>query len=327
MPPCVADEVDLPMNRRGLLIRLAGLGAAVAGGVWLRDQVVWRRPEVSVRDSEWTPWAHPRVDVPTIWAVIAGRRVRALIDSGAEYSAIDRGFVESLGLKSSFNMPLVAYGVGGQPQLGRGVTLNLEAGGLAIARLQAAILDLGPVASAAGLETPLILGQDVLGEAMLDLDLSSPRRSARRLRFLPPGSPAEEGLSAVSARRVGRGLKSEVVVEGGVIEALVDTGSSSALALSEGEAGAAGLNDGRPSDVSSTLVLGGAMSSRNVRVASLSAAGADLGRSEVSIFATPRLPGFPGALLGTGAFRGRRVVLDVGGGRIFTSRALDLTVG
>lgn len=316
------------MNRRGLLLRVAALGGAVAGGVWLRDRVVWRTPDVRVADAGWSAWDFPQTDVPTVSAVIGGRTVRALIDSGAEYSAIDKAFAAALGLKSAFNMPLIAYGVGGAPQMGRGATLSMTAGGLEISGLHAAILDLGPVADPDGLATPLILGQDVLGEAMMELDQSSPRRAARRLRFLPPGAAIDtSALVSVEARRHDRALKTAVVVEGVVIDALVDTGSSSALALSEARAKDAGLADGRPSEASSSLVLGGAMAARNLRVASLTAAGAELGRTEVSVFATPRLLGFPSALLGTGAFRGRRVVLDVGGGRIFASRALDLTIG
>ena len=314
------------MTRRGLLLRLGGLGAAVAGGVWLRDRVVWRRPEVAIVDDGWRSWDHPRTDVPTVPAVIQGRTVRALIDSGAEYSAIDRDFAESLGLKSAFNMPLVAYGVGGGPQMGRGATVNLTAGGLQISRLQAAVLELGPVASSQGLGTPIILGQDVLGEAVLELDLSRPRRAGRRLRFLAAAEAAPD-LVAAPARRADRALRTDVIVEGAIIDALVDTGSSSALALSETEARRAGLIDGRASTPSTSLVLGGAMAARLISVRSLTAGGADLGRSDVSIFEPPSLPGFPSALVGTAAFEGRRVVLDLAAGQMRVSRPLDLTVG
>lgn len=314
------------MTRRGLLLRLGGLAAAVAGGVWLRDQVIWRRPEVIVADDGWRPWDHPRTDVPTVSAVIQGRTVRALIDSGAEYSAIDRDFAEALGLRSGFNMPLIAYGVGGGSQMGRGATVSLTAGGLQISRLQAAVLNLGPVATSEGLDTPIVLGQDVLGEAVMELDLSRPRRAGRRLRFLT-AAPSAPDLIAAPAHRRGRALRTEVIVEGAVIDALVDTGSSSVLALSEAEARKAGLMDDRPSTPSSSLVLGGAMAARLIRVRSLTAGGADLGRAEVSVFDNPSLPTFPSALVGTAAFEGRRVVLDVAGGRILVSRPLDLTVG
>ena len=51
---------------------------------------------------------------------IAGREVTALIDSGAQYSVIDRALVEALGLTTFFDMPLVAYGVGGSRRSGAG---------------------------------------------------------------------------------------------------------------------------------------------------------------------------------------------------------------
>ena len=64
-----------------------------------------------------------------------------------------------------FDIPMVAYGVGGQAQVGRGATLDVAIGGpqgVRLEGLRAAILGLGPLASDKGLGAPLILGQDVL---------------------------------------------------------------------------------------------------------------------------------------------------------------------
>ena len=49
---------------------------------------------------------------------IAGQSVRALIDSGAQYSVIDAGLFDALGLTKAFDLPLLAYGVGGRAQMG-----------------------------------------------------------------------------------------------------------------------------------------------------------------------------------------------------------------
>ena len=90
---------------------------------------------------------------------------------------IDRALVEALGLTTFFDMPLVAYGVGGQPQVGRGVTLDLTIGSLAVAGLRTAILDLGPLAEAAGLGAPLVLGQaDLDGRVQVQSGLTEGTR-------------------------------------------------------------------------------------------------------------------------------------------------------
>ncbi len=315
------------MNRRNLLLRLGLFGAAVGAGVVLRDKVVWRRPDVSFTGDDWQDWAEPRADTPTAEVRLNGRPVRALIDSGAQYSVIDARLFETLGLTGGFNMPLVAYGVGGIPQMGRGTTLALQVGGARIDRLQAAILDLGQLAQADGLATPLILGQDVLGQAVLDMDLTPRRRADRRLRLLPQGSPPPPEVSPVAVRRAGRSLKTSVTVENASVEAVVDTGSSSHLALSEGTARSAGLLDGRPQTEGQSLVLGGVMTSRIVRAGRVSIGGVEHGAVETPIYPGQPVPGFPAALVGMAAFRDRRVVMDLGAGTMFASRPLDLTVG
>lgn len=325
--PCLWDEAPHRMNRRKLLLRLGLFGAAVGAGVVLRDKVVWRRPDVSFVGDDWLDWAEPRADTPTADVIVNGRPVRALIDSGAQYSVIDLSLVDQLDLTDGFNMPLVAYGVGGIPQMGRGTTLSVQVGSARIDRLQAAILELGQLARQDGLATPLILGQDVLGQAVLDMDLTPRRRTERRLRLMPPGTPPPPEVSPVAVRRAGRSLKTSVTVEGVSVEAVVDTGSSSHLALSEGTARRAGLLDGRPQTEGQSLVLGGVMTSRIVRAGRVAIGGVEHGAVDTPIYPGLPVPGFPAALVGMAGFRDRRVVMDLGAGTMFASRPLDLTLG
>lgn len=315
------------MNRRTLLFRLGLVGAAVGGGVLLRDQVIWRSPDVSFSSDEWLEWAEPRVDTPTARVVVNGQPVRALVDSGAQYSVIDRRFFESLGVADGFNMPVLAYGVGGMPQLGRGTTLTVQIGGARIDRLQAGILDLGELALETGLGTPLILGQDVLGEALLDMDLAPRRRERRRLRLLPSETLVPPGLASFEVRKAGRGLATPVLVEGTLVEAMVDTGSTSTLALSEGAARRVGVLDGRAETRGTSLVLGGVMNTRIVETSSLNIGGIDYGRVRTPIYPGLPVPGFPRALVGMAAFRHRRVGLDLKTARLFSTRPLDLSIG
>jgi predicted aspartyl protease len=314
------------MRRRSFLIRAGAAAAAVGGGLWLKDHVIWRRPRLTFPDggtSGWSPFVVHDAATPTVRVRIAGREVTALVDSGAQYSVIDRALVEALGLTTFFDMPLVAYGVGGQPQVGRGVTLDLMIGSLTVTGLRTAILDLGPLADEAGLGAPLVLGQDLLGEAVLELDLKR-----RRARFADPdGYVVSPALRPVPVRRSGTALTAEVTVEGAVIRAVIDTGFSSLIALSQGAAEAAGLLDGRPEIAGSSIVLGGMAQARVIEARTVTF-GDDLWRGvETPVFANSPLPNYPDALLGVAAFDDRDVSLDLGRGRLHVSPQMDLTVG
>lgn len=315
------------MNRRSLLIRAAGLAAVVGGAWWAREHLLWPRPTLTFADGAGTPWlAYARgAIVPTARVRIGGREVVALIDSGAQYSVIDRALVAALppAGRSLFDMPLVAYGVGGGTQMGRGTALDLSLPGLQIAGLRAAILDLGPLASESGLRTPLILGQDVLGEAILALDPG--RRHVRLIRREAFARPAD--LAPATVRRSGGALTTEVTVEGAAIGVVIDTGASALLGLSREAAAGAGLLDGRPRKSGVSLVLGGALRSAIIEARTVTFADHLYRRVPVGVFDQPPLPNFPGGLVGMEAFAGRRAALDLGAAALFVSRPLDLTVG
>ncbi len=314
------------MNRRSLLVRLGLLASAVGGAVWLRDHVLWKPPSVAfaggVETTGWLDWSSPRASVPTVRAVVGGRVVTALIDSGAQYSVIDRRLFAALGVTTVFDMPMVAYGVGGGAQVGRGVVLSVQVGGLTLSGLRTAILDLGPLAAGDGLGAPLILGQDVLGALVLELDVQR-----RRLSLGAPGRNLDPDLWPVDVEKRGAALTAEVSVEGAVVRAVIDTGATSLLSVSRDAAEGAGLLDGRVARRGSSLVLGGQVEARVVEARTVTFADQLYRRVPVSIYADGGLPGVPEALLGMAAFEGRRVALDLGAGRLSVSRPLDLTVG
>lgn len=282
----------------------------------LRDQILWRRPQpqfvAGQTDSGWLAFAGPRGPAVTIAASVNGRPVRALVDSGAQYSVIDRALAAELGLPGPLAAPMIAYGVGGKPQLGRGVGLDVAAGTLALPALRAAVLDLGPISGRVGLSVPLVLGQDLLNEVVADIDF--PRRRmrfvAREAHALPPDA------FAVPARRKGRALLAQVSVEGATLEPVLDTGASSALVLAHDVAEAAGLLAGREVSAARSLVLGGIADGRMVRVRTLAFGGEVWRDVPVHIYQRQPMPGFPGALLGVGALRRFRALLDHGGGRL-----------
>lgn len=315
------------MNRRRLLVRTAGLLAVAGGAWWARETLLWPKPQLAFDASGATPWLPyaRRTATPVIRVRVGGREVLALIDSGAQYSVIDRALFEALPAtgRKLFDMPLVAYGVGGGAQVGRGTTVQIDLPGLAITGLRAAILNLGPLASDAGLRTPLILGQDVLSEAVLALDPARRHvRLVRRDAFVRPPD-----LTPSPVRKAGSALIAELTVEGAKVDAVVDTGASSLLGLSREAAHTVGLLDGRPTREGTSLVLGGALRSTVVEARTVTFADHLYRRVEVGVFDQPPLPNFPGGLVGMGAFAGRRAALDLGEGLMHVSRPLDLTVG
>jgi predicted aspartyl protease len=315
------------VDRRSLLFRAAGLATVVGGVWWARDTLLWPRPTLTFTETGATPWLAfaRRSLVPTVRVRLGGQTIVALIDSGAQYSVIDRALAAALPAagRSLFDMPLVAYGVGGGMQVGRGTTLSVTLPGVAIHGLRAAILDLGPLASEAGLQTPLILGQDVLGQAVLALD---PRQRHARLiqreAFVRPPD-----LVPATVRRRGGGLVAEVMVEGSPVDAMIDTGASAMLGLSRAAAIRAGIVDGRSEHSGVSLVLGGALRSATVEVRTVMFADHLYRRVPVGVFDQPPLPNFPGGLVGMAALSGRRAAMDLGAGLLFVSRPLDLTVG
>lgn len=315
------------MNRRSLLIRTAALASVLGGAWWARDHLLWPKPALAFAVGGATPWIPyaRRGPAPTVMVRLGGREVAALIDTGAQYSVIHRALFAELpdAGRSLFDMPLVAYGVGGGAQVGRGTALDIELAGLTVRGLRAAILDLGPLASAQGLSTPLILGQDLLGEAVLALD--SARRHTRlvsREAFVRPPDLAE-----VTVRRAGRALTAEVTVEGALVEAVVDTGASALLGLNRETAARVGLLDGRPRTSGVHLVLGGSARTAIVEARTVTFADQLYRRVPVGVFDQPPLPNFPGGLVGMEAFAGRRAAIDLGAGTLHVSRPLDLTVG
>lgn len=313
------------MNRRSLLIRAGALAGAVGGGWWLKDHVLWRPPGMRFLNGERTPWIGFAAEGinPIVPVRLADRLVNALIDSGAQYSVIDRAFFEGLadvlGPAPMFDIPMVAYGVGGRPQMGRGVRLDLGLEGLQLQGLRCAMLNLGPIADVQGLSAPLILGQDVLRHLVLEVDAE--RRSVR----LGERHGAVEGdLRRLAVRRKGTALLVPVEIEGRALEAVVDTGASSVLSLSRSSAEQAGLMDGRPAETGESLVLGGRIEARVVTATHVTAAGRDFRDVPVAVYGAVGLPGTPTALLGMGAFRGGRLVMDIGGAGLWRSQAVDL---
>ena len=236
------------ISRRSLLGQ-AGLLVVAGGGLWLlRDKVLWPAPQPAfdpdVGGSGWLPLVQG-LSVPVIEATVNGEAVRALVDSGAQATVVDKALAERLDLMNPLSVPMIAFGISGAPQTGRGANLQVTLGGLTLAGLRAAALDLGPLGALRGDGAPvsLVIGQDVLKTVVLDLDLPQERLSFQS----PEAHVPPPGARAVPSRTRGKELYTNVTVEGVTLEVAVDTGLSSALALSEDIALSTGLlAPGRP---------------------------------------------------------------------------------
>ena len=303
-------------SRRTALAQLAALGLGAAGMWWLRDQVVFPTPRPrftrGAQGSGWLPFLAP--GLVSVQAQVAGLPIGALIDSGAQTSVLDRAAAERLGVAPGAPIPMLAYGVTGGPQVGRGGVLDVALGALVLPRLHVALLDLGPIAEATGGRVELVLGQDLLRQVAADLDFP-----AGRLALRPLDAPSPGALRPLPARRRGRELMTWVRVEGHALEAVVDTGSSAALSLSEAAARTAGLlAAGRRSILQPGVTFGGASAYRVVVAESFSWAGEPpMSEVAVQVFPTPAASALaPDALLGVGALQSRRLMLRLGAGEL-----------
>jgi predicted aspartyl protease len=312
-------------TRRGLLLR-CGLLAAGLGGAWvLRQRMVWPEPRpvfASGGQGEWLAFTSARDRLPTVEATVNGVATRALIDSGAQYSAMDTGLAAEAEVEGAWSPPMVAYGAGGNAQTGRMARIDVALGAVTIAGLRAAVLELGPLASTEGLGTPLILGHDVLSGLIVEIDV--PRR---RLRVLPPGTRTASDATVVPTREGPRATMATVVMEGAELEVVVDTGASGVLTLGEAEAERVGLLDGRALTSGRSVVLGGVIDARVAVARELRLGERVLTNVPVAIYRQQSLPALPAGLLGLGAFADQVMRLDIGGAGLTTAPSAGLTVG
>lgn len=300
-------------TRRSLLLRLGALALGAAGAWWLREEVLWPTPKprfVGRATSGWLPFASDE-PVPIVQALVNGVEALALIDSGAEATTLDLAFADRLGLPLTAIAPVIAFGVNGEPRIGRSAAVDVAAGALRLPRLRAAVLDLGPIARASSDRVSLILGQDVLHQLIADIDFLQGQIALRGPDAEPPG-----GATPVPTQAKGRELVTPVVIERTAVDAVIDTGASAALAVSARIAAAAGLLAGRTSVPIPSITFGGLSRDRLITARSLEFGGKAYEDVPVQVYPDPGGGArIPDALLGSGLLQGRRAWLDMGRGR------------
>lgn len=305
-------------TRRLLLRQLALLGVGAGAAWWIRERYLFPKPIVDFpAGASATAWAS--LPDPTglieMTATVAGIPLRVVVDSGAQFSVIDRALAARLGLKPA-PLPMLAFGVSGAPSITHTVELDLTLAGLAIHRMHAATLELLSLSGAIRRPFAMLIGRDVLRTVTADVDWPN-----RRVRFVSPGAYSPERSARVAPTHIrGGALMTPVGIESAApVEVMVDTGATSEIALSEQTARHLGLLVGRPVETGASVSLGGFSQDRVVRAGSVEFAGRRLDDVEVQVF-KPSVQGpMPAGLLGVGILRRYRVGLDLGAGVLWLS--------
>jgi predicted aspartyl protease len=300
-------------TRRTFFRQLAVLGIGLGAAWWLRERYLFPKPVAEFADGgQATPWmALP--DPPGLVELAArvhGRPIRVVVDSGAQFSAIDRRLALELGLKES-PIPLLAFGVSGQPAVTHTVGLDLEIEGLALRGVRAATLELLTLSGVVRRPFAMLIGRDVLRALTVDIDWP-----LGRVRFLKPEAyqpPRGATVAPVVSR--GGALMTPVSIEGSApVEVMVDTGATADLALSQKTAEQLGLLSGRHVTTGRSISLGGLSEDRVVRAETVTFAGRPYRNVEVQVFRPTEPAPLPAGLLGVGLLKRFRVGLDLSAG-------------
>lgn len=304
------------ISRRGLLTRAALLAAAAGGLFLVRDRLPWPPLQPRFANGRDTPWqalpAGPGlIEIPV---TVNGAPIRAVVDSGAQFSAIDRALAERLALPRTWTAPILAYGVSGAPRLTHTVSLDLAVPGLAVPNLRAAVLDLAAIAQVTGRDFQLLIGRDVLNRLVVEADFP-----LRRARFLAAGAyvPPRDARTISLTRKGGAPMVAIQVEAAAPLDVLVDTGASGLLALSEDAARQAGLlAPGRPVSRAHSVSLGGLSLDRRVTARTVRLGGLTFSEVDIQVYSPAASVPAPSGLLGAGLFGRFRMALDLGGDRL-----------
>lgn len=242
-------------------------------------------------------------------AVLNGRPVRAVLDTGLTNTLATTEFATRARLATGRSQPALAIGGGVRVAWAPGGTLVI--GGLTRRGGRIAIPD-APGQDRFGAD--LLIGSDVLNCCALDIDYA-----ARRFRILPSGRLPFAGHAAPLALQRDSGVPVTEIRLGNarLRPMIVDTGDGASITLSRAAWVSA---DYRGATLTTTLGwgIGGALVSEVAVVGGFSFAGAPLPETELRIEGEGGYSAAAGAAgrIGTGLLLGTRVLLDPRAGRM-----------
>jgi len=186
------------------------------------------RPAPETGQPDWIAWTADSDGILRFNAVVAGRPVNAMADTGATLTALDRRFAETLGAKFEANTRAIpVVGIGGPATAYPGPTIDLTFPSYTIERLPTAILDLTSLRADGERPIDMMLGLDILGSGALELDLAE-----HGWRLWPSGVRSQEAETA-PLRRSESGFYAFVTIPVGTrpLRLWIDTGSTEGLRL------------------------------------------------------------------------------------------------
>ncbi|WP_427789895.1 aspartyl protease family protein [Brevundimonas diminuta] len=293
------------------------------------DDAVFARPQAVqvVRfdpgrtDSGWLDFelfSQRRLFIPV---TVQGRTVDAMLDSGAEVTVVDRAFAEQIGLIGQGGVTAVGTGGSETVSIARGFDVRL--GGAELKGVTVAIMDLSPITQALGRPVPVLLGKEMMNQAITDIDFA-----ARRIRlvapeaFAPPPGTVELPLTPV------KGLRAVPVAieDGPTVMAMFDLGNGSPLALFPGYAAQARVLEGRRASAVMAGGVGGAAPSALFNLSRLSIGGHVFENVPTTLRPADGVWARDDAAANVGLpiFSRFRLMIDFGGDRLFLQPGPDV---
>ncbi len=167
-------------------------------------------------------FAGNRIFIPI---TINGRRVMAMLDSGASSTVLDGSFASKLGLK--FQSDETGQGVNGSIHYGPVQGIELTLGDMRWSKGEAVAIDLAAVSRQLGRPLPVILGGEMFTDAVVEIDFKG-----HRIAFHDPATYAPPpNAPALPLTSVGESLAIAVLIENHPANLVFDLGNAGAIDL------------------------------------------------------------------------------------------------
>lgn len=219
-----------------------------------------------------------RIYIP---ATVNGHPVKVLLDSGADFSVIDKGFADEIGVKYSGRG--VASGAGGETDAYYAEAVQMQIGNMRLDNRNVGVIDMSDVSRRLNIPLPFVLGEDVFNQLIVDIDFDK-----AEIAFHDPATFTPPPGAIVVPVSEGEGIRSVAVsVEGHEpIQVDFDLGNGGNFSVGPSFWQKHGLLDGRPQSKTMGGAVGGAREEIVAVLKTLTFAGIDF-ENVPTTFTTP----------------------------------------
>jgi membrane-associated protease RseP (regulator of RpoE activity) len=217
----------------------------------------------------WIPFDFFRQQRVFLDGTLNGHTASFILDSGAELTAVDISYAERIGLKGQGEF--AAQGTGGTTTVQIATAVTLTIANMTLSNLTVAIIDLGEISERMGRDLPIILGEEVFHETIVDIDY--PRH---RIAFHEVDGYQYDGMGTPVEIVALRGGQKDIPfsIEGlPTTYAGLDTGSGGTLAFFKAYTDSNNLLEGRMLSTSLSGGVGGSAETLTGTIKSLEFAG------------------------------------------------------